>query len=146
MTLLLYNHQKFFTNMSTPIPKIIWEKWIDPLGIDSQDDTITDEYDDIHEYSPYKEPKIEKIKMIITPFGAIPYNEYTASGKIFNFWNGHTNFPITKTVFNAIELTDGVETLDLFTKYRFRVGIGKAFVDSEIMRDINTNVYKVLEY
>lgn len=139
MSISITNKEKFK-------PQIIWEKWIDPLGLDEESEaTNDDEYEE--EYPKYQPVKPEqKIKMIITPFGMIPYNEQTASGKIFNFWNGHTNFGITKVVANAIESTEGIETLDIFTKYRFRVSVGKAFNDSEIMRDVNTNVYKVLKY
>ena len=43
-----------------------------------------------------------------------------------------------------IEKTDGVETFDVFTRYRFRVGVGKAFSDSETMREINSRVYETL--
>jgi hypothetical protein len=130
-------------------PKIIWEKWIDPLGFESDETEETDEYLEDYNYHYQSDPnkyKSElKVKMIITPFGAIPYNEQTASGKIFNFWNGHTNFSITKKISEAIESTDGIETLDVFTKYRFRISVGKAFNDSEIMRDVNNNVYEILE-
>ena len=79
-----------------------------------------------------------------TPMGIIPMTENTASGKIFNFWVGHTNFDITKKVADMIEKTDGVETFDVFTRYRFRVGVGKAFSDSETMREINSRVYETL--
>jgi hypothetical protein len=73
--------------------------------------------------------------------GIIPMNENTMSGKIFNFWMGHTNFNITKKIADIIEQTDGVETLDIFTRYRFRIGVGKAFDDSSVMRTINKRVY-----
>jgi hypothetical protein len=72
--------------------------------------------------------------------GLIPYNEYTASGKIFNFWTGHTNFNITKNVARVIETTNGIETLDIFTRYRFRIGIGKAFEDRTIMKSIEDRI------
>ena len=85
------------------------------------------------------------IKVMATPMGIIPVNENTASGKIFNFWVGHTNFNITKHLAGVIENIDGVETLDIFTRYRFRVGIGKAFIDSDVMRDINSKVYEILD-
>jgi hypothetical protein len=149
--------------MATFDKTIIWEKWKDPLGYD--DENITDKlenYDDpvfyeedIVEDNDYedeeedqeKKTKIERIreKFILTPLGIMPLNENTASSKIFNFWTGHSNFPITKNIASIIEDTDGVETLDIFTKYRFRIAVGKAFNDSEVMRDINQNVYGYLE-
>ena len=97
-------------------PIIIWEKWRDPFG--SEDDDIIDnneneddlEEDDIidgMDKSPFKyKTKNIKCKMLITPFGLIPYNENTASDKIFNFWTGHSNFPITQSVSNIIESVD----------------------------------------
>jgi hypothetical protein len=74
--------------------------------------------------------------------GIIPYSENTASNKIFNFWTGHTNFNLSAKICDIIENTEGVETLDIFTRYRFRVSIGKAFIDSDIMRNINHNTYQ----
>jgi hypothetical protein len=67
-----------------------------------------------------------------------------ASSEIFNFWTGHSNFPITKKISDIIENTDGVETLNIFTKYRFRIAIGKSFKDSIVMTNINNNVYEYL--
>lgn len=123
---------------------IIWEKWIDPLLIDSEEN-----YEDILEDSETeKEDKLykpTKSHIIVTPYGVIPYNELNACGKIFNFWNGHTNFTISSTVLSIIESVEGVETLDVFTRYRFRIGIGKAFTDSDVMRVINNQIYDFLE-
>lgn len=131
---------------------IIWEKWRDPfLGYDEneidienrdlnhlfEDDELQDDKDDI-DPSKYKLDK--QIRVISTPMGLIPYNEYTASSKIFNFWMGHTNFNISREVSKLIENTDGVETLDIFTRYRFRVAIGKAFEDREVLQNIDLKI------
>ena len=43
----------------------------------------------------------------------------------------------------TIEQSEGVEILDIFTRYRFRVGIGKCFNDSETMKKINDNIYNL---
>jgi hypothetical protein len=135
---------------------IVWEKWRDPFGSDEdgQDHpSITEQPDDEEIYNPYEEDdstistnsKEVKCKILITPMGAIPYNEFTASGKIFNFWTGHSNFTITNNIVDIIEDTEGVETLDVFTRYRFRIAIGKAFSDSEVMRKINSNIYEYIK-
>lgn len=133
------------TNYNTANFLIIWEKWKDPLGYDDEEEVV-------HESDTYDEDssiiqKVKKIKcnIITTPFGIIPLNENTASSEIFNFWTGHSNFPITKLIADTIEETEGVETLNVFTKYRFRIAIGKAFKDSDVMRNINNNVYNLLE-
>lgn len=145
---------------------IIWQKWSDPFGLDDnieiQDDTFEEfgnfveesELEDLTESGDLAPLKIEdyldskkfkgKIKVIATPMGMIPLNDNTASNKIFNFWVGHTNFDITHHIGRIIELTDGVETLDIFTRYRFRIAVGKAFDDSIVMRQINSRVYAEL--
>ena len=145
---------------------IIWQKWVDPFGFDEDYDVDNLSDHDFEEYSNFEseddqlDPDQAKenlkeylnhkkvrpqIKVIATPMGIIPFNENTASNKIFNFWIGHSNFDITPNIASIIEETDGVETLDVFTRYRFRIGIGKAFDDSIVMRNINDIVYAELD-
>ena len=129
--------------------QIIWQKWQDPFG---EDDVLNENFDpDLGEYTDDEDNKdivsldnetAKKIRVIATPMGIIPITENTASNKIFNFWLGHTNFDITKNIALLIEELAGVETLDIFTRYRFRIAIGKAFDDSLVMRNINKTVYK----
>jgi hypothetical protein len=138
---------------------ISWQKWLDPFGSDDaeelghdpylgdyEEQELDDEIEDVN--NEEKEKKIihttQRVKVIATPMGIIPVTDNTMSGKIFNFWIGHTNFDITNKVADAIEKTDGVETLDIFTRYRFRIAVGKAFDDSSVMRDINKRVYSEL--
>ena len=138
--------------MSNKEPIIIWEKWVDPFGqnIDSvewpgYDNDLSDDSDEIDDNflkRPTKE--IKKINAIITSMGIIPYNEHTDCTKIFNFWVGHTNFDISKSVASSIESIDGVETLDVFTRYRFRVAFGKAFNDRDVMNEINNTIYSLI--
>jgi hypothetical protein len=138
---------------------IVWEKWVDPfLGL-NENEIESDAFDldpsftsDDEENDSFAEDEqrldqhqnIKHIKVVATPMGIVPINEYTASSKIFNFWVGHTNFDISRRVVQIIEETPGVETLDIFTRYRFRVGIGKVFKDSDVMTNINHNVYEYL--
>lgn len=139
---------------------IIWQKWQDPFGEKDDDIDVDDEYsnfydedatdDDIDESSikSHIDEMVnnKKIKVIATPMGIVPINENTASGKIFNFWIGHTDFDITKYIFTLIENTEGVETLDIFTRYRFRIAVGKAFSDSKVMQNIQDVVYSHIEH
>jgi hypothetical protein len=132
-------------------PMIIWQKWVDPFGEDSEESRWVD-YDnkdedfepDILEYTDQEKNKKKGIKVIASPMGLIPYNEHTASSKIFNFWVGHTNFDITKHIMDMLEEISGVETLDIFTRYRFRVGIGKCFDDAVVMSNINEIIYHAI--
>jgi hypothetical protein len=137
---------------------IVWEKWIDPfspedelqdaLQTDDEPEFIDDENNNPIDKSSNQEfpLKFKHFKAVATPMGIIPINENTTSGKIFNFWVGHANFNITKPIAEVIETTEGVETLDIFTRYRFRISVGKAFDDSIVMRNINTKVYAELDH
>lgn len=141
----------------------MWEKWVDPFGQDMDEAKWTDynndiadidnilnsepeddEEDEEHKVKKYKPIPRNPIKVIASPLGLIPYNEHTASGKIFNFWLGHTNFSISNKIKDIIEHCDGVEILDIFTRYRFRIAIGKCFNDSEVISAINDNIYESL--
>jgi len=148
--------------------QIIWQKWLDPLGEDdldhihtdkneqdfSLDNDIGDFYDDTNldneenETQDIQEENIQFYKkatrVIMTPMGIIPYTENTASNKIFNFWVGHTNFDITNSICSIIEKHYGIETLDIFTRYRFRISIGKVFNAADVMSELSTNIYRHL--
>jgi hypothetical protein len=132
--------------------KIIWEKWTDPFG-DNFEETKWNHYDDenLDEEAEFLENDLLKnrlakpVKVIASPLGLIPYNEYTASSKIFNFWIGHTNFNITKNISDTIERCEGVELLDIFTRYRFRIGIGKCFSDSDTMSNITEKINGIID-
>lgn len=140
-------------------PIIIWEKWRDPYGLDDIRDIKdglsgipeknTDYLDTEEEEEEEQDPAhiIEhksSLPVIATPMGLVPYTESTACTKIFNFWTGHTNFNITKEVAKQIELCEGVETLNIFTRYRFRISIGKVFDDALTMKLINDTIYPIM--
>jgi len=136
---------------------IIWQKWMDPFGSDDEEilDQLEPEFYDEENNAIKAEGKMEEdedktskktssIRVMATPMGIIPITENTSSSKIFNFWMGHTNFSITHRVAEIIEESEGVEALDVFTRYRFRIAIGKAFTDSSVMKNINDSVYEHL--
>jgi hypothetical protein len=139
--------------MKTPL--IMWEKWVDPFGKDTEESKWTDyennleffreeNLEDEEEHDEESKPLIkipaDPVKVIASPLGLIPYNEHTASSKIFNFWLGHTNFNISAKIKRLIENIDGIEILDIFTRYRFRIAIGKCFDDAEVMTTINKQI------
>lgn len=132
---------------------LVWEKWRDPfLGYDENEIDVENSNHphflgsgDEEDYSEedYEENNFSNkkpVRIIYTPMGIIPYNEYTASSTIFNFWVGHTSFSITYDIGAIIEQANGVETLDIFTRYRFRIGIGKVFKESEVMQNITQEI------
>lgn len=122
-----------------------FSKWHDPWGFDEEEDdgynknAVDDElppYDD-DEYSG-AQPKT--VKALMTPMGPIPLNEHSSPSKNWNFWMGHSNFRITKKIAKIISKVDGVETLDIFSPYRLRVGIGKLFVPGQVIGRITSTV------
>jgi hypothetical protein len=104
---------------------------------DDDDDFSSSDIDEaIHEHQRQQLQGIKKTPMIATPMGLIPMTEHTRAGKLFNFWTAHTNFPITQEIKDIIDRTDGVETLDIFTRYRWRISIGKAFNSPEVKSNL----------
>jgi len=135
----------------------MWEKWRDPFGEKDDNDIDEEPYSNFYDDEDNQEEDLnelnnafnqfgkKQIKVIATPMGIIPVNENTASGKLFNFWIGHTNFDITRKIAETIEQINGVECLDIFTRYRFRVAIGKAFYDSDVKKNIQDTVYEIAD-
>lgn len=140
---------------------ILWQKWLNPYELPSDDgkifsDISEEELDDSENWDSYSEEssRIEEdidktsvlfptsTKAIMTPMGMIPLHEKTACTKIFKFWIGHTNFNISQNIASIIEETEGVEILDIFTRYRFRIAIGQAFKDREVMQNIQEAIYE----
>jgi hypothetical protein len=122
-------------------PLIIWEKWKDPFGADEDEENIGGDWDSDNEESV----EVMRSKVLVTPMGLIPFSENTNASKIFKFWLAHTNFTITENIVNTIESIEGVETLDIYTRYRFRISVGKGFNDRDVMSDINSVLYSYIE-
>jgi hypothetical protein len=141
--------------------QIIWQKWSNPFGseeeldymhrmLDAESSSFTEEdleemYQEEMQEESAKDMSVNKLRVVATPMGIMPLTENTDICHIFNFWIGHANFDITSDIVSIIEAIEGVETLDVFTRYRFRIGVGKAFIDSEVMRNINDQIYEYLD-
>lgn len=153
-------HQIIDKNKEKRKPQIFWAPWFDPFDNidkfnlpDNEDDDLENLYSGKYEEEAFAEENnfvdtstITKkpFRIAITQAGAIPFYENTLPSKLFKFWEGHTNFNISPKVAKAIEKTDGVEVLDFYTRYRFRLGVGKAFDSREVRQDIQNNVLAIL--
>jgi hypothetical protein len=132
--------------------QIIWLKWIDPLAHlveseeeDEQDAVLAraskDDFLEGEEAPSSSGPgKGSAGPAVSGPWGIVPLHEHNLPGKLFNFWLGHANFDLTKQVVAQIEAVPGVETLDVFTRYRFRLGVGKAFDQRAVRADVEDSV------
>lgn len=105
--------------------KIKWEKWSDPLMSDINNDANS------QEGNIGNNPDNNIIggniqKILHTPFGFISAMDNVFAANEFDFWILHTNFDITKKIAIDIEGTGGVETLEIYTRYRARIGFPKS--------------------
>lgn len=135
-----------------------WEKWVDAYDqhLDEDPSIEFEDDDDLNELTDEEMEQFQAmmqseftppIKSIMTQFGILPLTEQTLASKHFKFWVGHTNFMLgdgkytgVKDFVDIIGSVLGVESVDIFTSYRFRIAIGKMFRD----RDVMDNVKKAL--
>ncbi len=124
---------------------IIWQKYEDPLSQMKQGNSrITQDEDNSFDDTPLNPSSfIKSFPIMATPMGIFPMPEPDTSS--FDFWIGHTNFNITGPIFNILERAIGVESLDLFTRYRFRIGIGKAFWSEDVRATTSLMIMKHLK-
>ena len=142
--------------------KIIWVKWVDPLAhlvhqdkenrstdSEEEDDDLehqaaTDSYLDDEEYRynkfSHENAKGDTGPTIVGPMGIVCLHESNIPSKLYNFWMGHSNFDITNRIARTISQTPGVESIDVFSRYRFRIAIGKAFKHREVKLAIDARV------
>lgn len=68
----------------------------------------------------------------VGPMGLIPLHEDNLPSALFNFWVLDTDFDVTPGFRDAVALVPGVESLDVFTRYRCRLGVGRAFREEAV--------------
>lgn len=124
-----------------------WKKWQNPF---ESDDVVDTEHDDEnYEYIPEDslsndDGQQTAQKFVLSGMGMVPLASHSTPDKLFNFWMAHTKFDITHEIQQIVEKTRGVECLDIFTRYRMRIGIGKLFRTSDVIGDINESILKVI--
>ena len=140
--------------MTTPPPPtghdVYWEKWmdafelaedvIDNLQEDSEEEEGGSDTDFDAQAEQQESESLVPIKGVMTPYGMLPLTDDTLASRKFKFWVGHSNFRLTEDYYNIIGPTEGVETLDILTPYRFRIGVGKMFVDRTVMSRVRDNM------
>jgi len=58
----------------------------------------------------------------------------------YDCWIGHTNFDITLGIKNKLDRTEGVEVLQILSRYRFFIGLGKLFDFKQVRSDIEKTI------
>lgn len=85
--------------------QILWDKWKNPI-----------------------KKKPQQVPAIVSPFGIYPIGDSNDPEKVYHLYMCHSTCSLTQRVVEEIEKLPGVETLEIHSRYRFRVGIGLAFV------------------
>ncbi len=123
------------------IRKIVWEKWKDPL-LNNLQETEWPGYDldEDDQVSPVFAAKRQPV--LFTPFGALSVHDHIYASSNFDFWLMHTNFDITESVAGVVEEVDGVETLEVMTRYRARIGMPKSglFQPRDVMATVESKI------
>ena len=124
---------------------VYWEKWIDAFEEDAEaqledheEEALEGGFFDEESFSEeeaFKET-ISHIQSIITPLGIMPITEQNRASTYFKLWVGHCNFKLTEDFYKIIGREGGVEALDILTPYRFRIAVGKMFVDRNVMKAV----------
>ena len=115
--------------------KIQWLKWEDPLVPKKDEDDLETKYHK-DSFKEFEETDDRHVRLVLGPYGLLPLNENAITGKLYKLWVGHCNFNITDLVKEKIESINGVEILHIWTRYRFWLGIGNLFEDSEVQKNI----------
>ena len=122
---------------------VYWEKWVDAFEVEENE--MAEEMYEGEDFDEYEESLMEQeimkhspshIRTIITPFGVLPITEKTRASNYFKLWVGHSNFKLTEDFYKIIGESSGIEALDILTPYRFRIAIGKMFVDRDVMKTV----------
>jgi hypothetical protein len=124
---------------------VYWEKWIDAFEEDTEtqledhEETALEggffDEESFSEEEAFTE-SVSHIQSIITPFGIMPITEQNRASTYFKLWVGHSNFKLTEDFYKIIGREGGVEALDILTPYRFRIAVGKMFVDRNVMKAV----------
>ena len=70
------------------------------------------------------------IRIVSTPQGFVSLTEHSFASKHFDFWTLHYNHDITKEIAEEIEKCEGVETINIMTRYRARIGFNRPLIQS----------------
>jgi len=119
--------------------RIVWENH--NFEIDTKSGIVKEDSDD----REYDDDKIPTFTVTPTAFGAWRTDDAMHPMKQFKLWMAHTNFSITGKVAKQIESINGVELLRILTKYRFIIGIGKAFETDNIKSQIEDTLCDKIE-
>lgn len=120
--------------------RIVWEPWYDIEDSKEEEDNndveiesfqIGDDEDDEEMMLSSDLISLDGgllSKKINTPIGIFLENDRMLPNKYFeSCWIGHANFDLTHKELDVLNVAPGVECVKVMSRYRFFIGIGKAF-------------------
>jgi|TARA_R110000765_G_scaffold210503_3_gene315699 hypothetical protein len=124
--------------------KIAWERWDeDVIEQEIAEDFYSGQTDEDDEDGVMQDAImfLDKIpSLVTTPMGMYQLHDKMNIMNQFDCWMGYTNFDITESVKDIIENTEGVELLNIMTRYRFFIGVGKLFDFSDVRVEIERSI------
>ena len=121
--------------------KIGWQKYGDVIQSEMYSPMASILFDDLasevdsDEYE--EEQEIQDQEALFLPKN---FYETISLMSRFDCWIGHTNFNITNSIKNKLNEVDGIEVLNVMSRYRFFIGIGKMFKFSDIRKNIEKTI------
>lgn len=124
--------------------KIVWEKWKDPM-LSNYDETEWPGYDLDENGDKIPIHTAKQQPVMHTPHGMLSVVGSAFASNAFDFWTMHTNFDITDGLAHAIELVPGVETLEITTRYRARIGFPRSglFKSIDVKLGIESTIHEI---
>ena len=117
--------------------KIGWQKYEDVIQTEMYSpiaSMILEELNpEINEMEDFEEEAEQSQESFLVPKN---FYETVALMSRFDCRIGHTNFNITTSIKDKLNEVDGIEVLNVISRYRFFIGIGKMFKFSEVRKDI----------
>lgn len=119
--------------------KIVYDYWRNPFDIANE--WVTEEDAELPAAESLFDDNYHKKNIRVRPCiptinGPIPISPYADFNKMFQFWKATTNFDVDEDVEKAVEEVDGVESLDVLSRYSFRFSVGRLFDHKEVKRNI----------
>ena len=111
-----------------PSKKIAWENWKEKVDYSPPENKLeeaVEEDEDAIEKSLLSAMEIPRL--VQTPLGIFHYEDKLKPSEKFDCWIGYTNFDITQNISDLIECVDGVEALEVMSRYTFFLCVGKMF-------------------
>lgn len=102
----------------------------------------SDTLDDTQEEEDVNIPDIQGQSLAVynTPFGIVKMPEFSDINKHFKLWTMYTRYPITNQLRDTVDKTNGVETFEIFTPYRARIGICPLYKDGQVLEVIQKTI------